>query len=72
MNGQCRGWQWGLDDKGREGLEKGLEVLYWGLEWRLRRFLDVYVLDEEKPLLRGLAVIICIAWLEIRLQGNQR
>ena len=34
----------------RERPEKGLEVLYWGLEGRLRRFLDVYVLDKRKPL----------------------
>ena len=45
-----------MTDSGRKGLENGLEVLYWGLEGRLRRFLDVYVLDERKPLLRGFVV----------------
>ena len=41
----------------RERLEKGLEVLYWGLEGRLRRFLDVYMTDKEKPRLRGFVFI---------------
>ena len=35
--------------KGRKGLERGLEGVYWGLEGRLRRFLDVYMLDKRKP-----------------------
>ena len=43
-----------MTDSGRKGLEKGLEVLYWGLEWRLRGFLDVYMRGKRKPLLRGL------------------
>ena len=38
----------------RERLENGLEVLYWGLECSVGRFIDVYVLDKRKPLLRGL------------------
>ena len=43
-----------MTDSGRKGLERGLAGLCWGLEGRLRRFLDVYVLDKRKPLLRGL------------------
>ena len=49
--------------KGRKGLGNGLAGLYWGLEGRLRRFLDVYVLDKRKPLLRGLCgtYLYCLA-----------
>ena len=39
--------------KGRKGLEKGLAGLCWGLEGRLRRFLDVYVLDKRKDSPKG-------------------
>ena len=48
----------------RERPEKGLEVLYWGLEGRLRRFLDVYVLDKRKPLLRGLLILLLPSVME--------
>lgn len=37
----------------RDRLEKGLEVLYWGLEWRLRRFIDVYMPDKRKDSPKG-------------------
>ena len=40
----------------RDRLENGLAGLYWGLEGRLRRFLDVYMTDKEKPRLRGCVV----------------
>lgn len=50
--------------KGREGLESGLAGLCWGLEWRVGRFLDVYVLDKGKPLLRGLLVLLLPSVME--------
>ena len=46
-----------MADSGRKGLENGLEVLYWGLEGRLRRFLDVYVLDKRKDFPKGKAPV---------------
>ena len=39
--------------KGRKGLEKGLEVLYWGLECSVGRFLDVYMPDKRKDSPKG-------------------
>ena len=43
--------------KGRKGLEKGLAELCWGLEGRLRRFIDVYVLDKRKDFPKGKAPV---------------
>ena len=42
-----------VPDRHRKGLENGLEGLYWGLEGRLRRFLDVCVLDKRKDSPKG-------------------
>ena len=42
-----------LPGKGRKRLESGLEVLYWGLEGRLRRFIDVYMPDKRKDFPKG-------------------
>ena len=38
-----------MTNVGGDMLEKGLDVLYCGLEWRVGRFIDVYVLDKRKP-----------------------
>ena len=39
--------------EGRKGLENGLEGPYSGLECRVGRFIDVYVLDKRKDYPKG-------------------
>ena len=56
----------------RERLENGLEVLYWGLECSVGRFIDVYVLDKRKPLLRGFGGALRVKLPRIRIAPNRR
>ena len=50
---RCVGCHLPMTNVYRERIEKGLGRVYWGLESRVGRFLDVYVLDKRKDSPKG-------------------